>query len=138
MKTHRKKRLGLIALMAAMIATAISLTLWALRQNINLYLTPSEVVSHAPLNQRVRVGGLVQQGSVQHDPVDLKVSFVLTDLTNTVLVHYQGVLPDLFREKQGIVVEGQLDEHEVLQATRVLAKHDENYKPPAGLNRGTT
>ena len=130
MKAHRKKRLIIIISMILLLGCALALTLWALSQNINLYLTPSQITEGVSAQQRIRVGGLVKRGSVQYGTQDLAVSFELTDLEHTISVHYRGVLPDLFREGQGIVATGMLNEQGVFIASQVLAKHDENYQPP--------
>lgn len=131
MNLLHKRRLAWIILLVVGVSIAIALTLYALKQNINLYYTPSEVLSgKAPTHQTIRMGGLVTKGSIQHDATSLKVTFVVTDLQNTVKVAYQGVLPDLFRDGQGVVVQGQMDNAGVLIASQVLAKHDEKYMPP--------
>lgn len=127
----RKQRLYFIgALMLALIA-AVALALYALKQNINVFYTPSQLQHSRPaLTQTIRVGGLVKVGSVTHSRQDNTVGFVVTDTKQDIEVHYRGLLPDLFREGQGIVVEGKLDGQGILQASQVLAKHDENYMPP--------
>lgn len=127
----RKQRLYFIsALMIALVA-AVALALYALKQNINLFYTPSQLLLNKPaVTQTIRIGGLVKQGSVTHNGFDNAVSFVVTDTRQNIEVRYRGLLPDLFREGQGIVVEGKLDSHSILQASQVLAKHDENYMPP--------
>jgi cytochrome c-type biogenesis protein CcmE len=111
--------------------TAVGLTLYALQQNINLFYSPSQIVAgEAPQGRSIRVGGLVVAGSVQRDSQSLQVGFTLTDNLNRVKVRYEGILPDLFREGQGIVARGRLTPNGVIQAQEVLAKHDENYMPP--------
>ena len=113
------------------IALAIGLTLYALQQNISLFYTPTQIaLNEAPAGQLIRVGGLVENKSVVHDQNSLKVSFVVTDNKNSIPIDYEGILPDLFREGQGIVVQGRLKGGR-LQTTQVLAKHDENYMPRA-------
>jgi cytochrome c-type biogenesis protein CcmE len=108
----------------------VALASYALRQNINLFFTPSQLAAHeAPEGQRIQVGGLVVQGSVQRSPDSLAVRFMLSDLKATVAVRFTGILPDLFREGQGIVANGEWVNGEVI-ADEVLAKHDENYMPP--------
>lgn len=110
---------------------AAGLVLYALRQNINLYLTPSQLKQENHQNHReFRLGGLVVKGSLKQTSNNLKMTFVLTDFHQTVLVHYEGLLPVLFREGQGIIAEGYLQPDGSFQAEQVLAKHDENYKPP--------
>ena len=125
----RKQRLLFISFFLLALALACGLALFALKQNINVFYTPSQLsaVPHA-LKQTIRVGGLVKKASVSHQ--DSTVSFVITDSHHDVMVYYQGLLPDLFREGQGIVVEGKLRTDGALQASQVLAKHDENYMPP--------
>lgn len=111
-------------------AAATSLALLALRENINLFFSPSQVAAgEVPLDTTIRLGGMVVNDSI-HRGADLKVSFDLTDLNQKVTVEYNGVLPDLFREGQGIVTQGRLTASGRFQAEQVLAKHDENYMPP--------
>jgi len=127
----QKKRLLWISLITAIAAIIISLVLFALSQNINLFYSPSEVaVGNAPKQHMIRVGGMVEKGSMQRAKDGLAVSFVLTDFQHQLTVHYTGILPDLFREGQGIVAQGMLDNNQQFQASEVLAKHDENYMPP--------
>jgi cytochrome c-type biogenesis protein CcmE len=110
---------------------AIGLVSYALRGNINLFYPPVDVVSgKAPTGHSIRVGGMVEQGSVRRSEDSLEVSFMLTDYKASVPVVYVGILPDLFGEEQGAVASGMLDSEGVLQATEILAKHDENYMPP--------
>lgn len=126
-----KKRLAFIATLIVGISVALSLVLVALRQNINLFYTPTQVVrGEAPQKHLFRVGGLVRKGSVVRAGNDLNVRFVLTDTANDVIVSYQGILPDLFREGQGVVAQGNLNGNGVFVASEVLAKHDEKYMPP--------
>lgn len=128
-KKHQTRAMIIIALILA-IAMAIGLTLFALKQNINLFYTPSDLVNkNAPIGQSIRMGGLVVPGSVVRSTQDLSVVFELTDTQNIVTVHYTGILPDLFRENQGIVVLGTLQNDHTFLAKEVLAKHDENYMP---------
>ena len=130
MTITQRRRLILISLMVIGIIIAVGLTLYALQQNISLFYTPTQVALHeAPQNQSIRIGGLVEQGSVKRG-AGLHVSFIVTDNQHQVPVEYEGILPDLFREGQGIVVQGKLDAEAHMQASQVLAKHDENYVPP--------
>lgn len=130
MTATQKRRCWIISLVIVAVALAVSLVLYALQQNISLFYSPSQIVQgEAPQGQMIRVGGLVAMKSVQHGS-GLKVSFVITDNQQQIPVDYDGILPDLFREGQGIVVQGKLDTQGRLQATQVLAKHDENYMPP--------
>ncbi len=131
MHPQRKKRLSLIALALLGVATAVALALTALQQNINLFYTPTEIASgHAPVDTRIRAGGMVVNGSVERSTENLDVRFAVTDGDQQVLIAYSGILPDLFREGQGIVALGRLNEDRVLMADEVLAKHDEEYMPP--------
>lgn len=131
MKPHRRKRLSIIVFIAIGLSIGIGLTLYALRQNLNMFFTPTQVAAgEIPPDREIRIGGMVKEGSVNHASDSLVVSFIATDYASDVPVHYEGILPDLFREGQGIVVEGQVDSAGVLQASRVLAKHDENYMSP--------
>ena len=128
MKPHRQKRLGIILFIACGMSLAVGLTLFALSQNIDLFFTPTQIAEgEVEPGQRIRIGGMVKEGSFQSAGDSLLVQFATTDYANDVAVHYEGILPDLFREGQGIVAEGSVDEAGIFQATRVLAKHDENY-----------
>jgi cytochrome c-type biogenesis protein CcmE len=109
---------------------ATGLALLALQENINLFFSPSQIVDGtAPSNTTIRLGGMVVSGSIQRGE-NLGVTFVLTDLAEQVTVAYEGILPDLFREGQGIVTQGKLDSSGRFFAQQVLAKHDETYMPP--------
>ena len=131
MHPKRKKRLYLIVLMVAGVGIGIALALSAFNDNLMFFYTPTEVVAgEAPAGHPIRVGGLVTTGSVQRQQDGLTVRFDVTDTAKTVTVEYTGILPDLFREGQGIVARGKLDPGGVFVADEVLAKHDENYMPP--------
>lgn len=131
MNAKRKQRLLLVVLVLLGSGVAVSLAMFSLGQNINLFFTPSEIaMGEAPADVRVRVGGVVVEGSVQRDTDSLKVRFDVTDYQNAITVEYDGILPDLFREGQGIVAQGRLDGEGMLMAKQVLAKHDENYMAP--------
>jgi cytochrome c-type biogenesis protein CcmE len=111
------------------IATAFALQ--AFQKNLLYYYSPTQIqAGEAPSSRAFRVGGLVENGSVQREPGSLEVRFTLTDFSNTLGVSYTGVLPDLFREGQGIIARGRLGDGGVFVAEEVLAKHDENYMPP--------
>lgn len=128
----RHQRLLAIGLAAAGVAVATALTLRAFQDNMMFYVEISDVVAgNVPENRNFRVGGMVVEGSVQHPSGNLDVAFTLTDYAHELPVIYSGILPDLFREGQGIVAHGSLNEHGVFVADEVLAKHDENYMPPA-------
>ena len=127
----RKQRLLLVLFVVVFSSAAIGLTVYALRGNINLFFPPVEVAAgNAPVGQPIRVGGMVVDGSVQRSSDSLEVRFEVTDYQASVPIVYTGILPDLFDEGQGAVAAGKLDDQGVLQATEVLAKHDENYMPP--------
>lgn len=131
MNPVRKRRLLIVVGALAGVSVAVGLVLYGLSSNINLFYTPQEVAAgEAPVGQRMRVGGLVAEDSVWRDPDSLKVQFDITDGEGTFTVYYQGILPDLFREGQGIVANGTLMEKDYFEATEVLAKHDEEYMPP--------
>lgn len=127
----RKQRFLLITLMLIGISIAIGLILYALKQNINLFFTPTQTIAEKlPAGQRFRLGGIVQAKSVQREPNSLLIKFVITDNNKQIPVQYTGVLPDLFREGQGAVADGRLNAQGVFMADEILAKHDENYMPP--------
>ncbi|SEM03612.1 cytochrome c maturation protein CcmE [Halomonas caseinilytica] len=131
MRARRKQRLLVILGLVALVAIAVGLTLYALRSNINLFFSPVQIVAgEAPLERQIRAGGMVKEGSVTRDPESLDVTFSVTDYVEEVRVHYNGILPDLFREGQGVVVVGRLQPEGWVRADKVLAKHDENYMPP--------
>lgn len=129
-KVH-KLRLMFVLSMVLGIATASTLVLSALRENINLFYTPTQIANgEAPQDTRIRAGGMVEAGSLQRSSDSLDVRFVVTDLKKSVTITYRGILPDLFREGQGIVALGKLNADGVVVADEVLAKHDEKYMPP--------
>jgi cytochrome c-type biogenesis protein CcmE len=131
MTPARKKRLGLILLMIAGVATGVGFALKAMNENIMFFFTPSEVVTgKAPADRLFRMGGMVVEGSVHRPGEGLTVHFDLTDNDKVVTVQFAGILPDLFREGQGIIANGRLNESGEFVADEVLAKHDENYMPP--------
>lgn len=127
----RKKRLTIVLFLVAGLAIAVALTTYALRQNINLFYDPTEIAAgNAPQEVRIRAGGMVEEGSVQRAEDSLKVQFRVTDYSASVPVQYDGILPDLFAEGQGVVAMGRLNAEGLFVADQVLAKHDENYMPP--------
>lgn len=131
MNPIRKKRLTLIGLMVAGIAVATWLALNAFDENLMFFFSPTEVVEgKAPTGHPFRIGGLVMNDSVKRKTDGLTTQFTLTDNAKQVIIEYTGILPDLFREGQGIVAMGQLNPQGVFVASEVLAKHDENYMPP--------
>ncbi len=131
MKPARAKRLILILLMLAGVAIGVVFALKSLDQNIMFFFTPTEIVEgKAPANKLFRLGGMVVEGSVNRPDEGLIVQFDITDNLHKVSVSYNGILPDLFREGQGIIAHGRLDDKGGFVAQEVLAKHDENYMPP--------
>jgi len=131
MTPKRKKRLWIILAIVLGSSTIVGLVMYSLNQNINLFYSASQIAKgEAPVGARIRVGGMVVEGSVQRATDSLRVGFALTDYEHTVNVVFTGILPDLFREGQGIIAQGKMDAQGVFQAVEVLAKHDENYMPP--------
>ncbi len=132
MNPKRRTRLIIVLFVLAGTGLSVALVLMALQENINMFYPPEAVVAgEVPVGAQIRAGGMVLDGSVARDPESLEVSFVLTDyLGSEFPVHYSGILPDLFREGQGVIVQGRLTEAGVFEAAQVLAKHDENYMPP--------
>ncbi|MBU0565516.1 MAG: cytochrome c maturation protein CcmE [Gammaproteobacteria bacterium] len=131
MNPVRKKRLFIVLAILAGVGIAVALALSALQQNINLFYTPTQIAAgEAPEGARIRAGGLVEEGSVKRTNDSLSVAFRVTDGAQAITITYQGILPDLFREGQGIVALGRVNSEGVLVADEVLAKHDENYMPP--------
>ena len=127
----RRQRFILVGLLVVGVSVALGLALLALRENINLFFSPTQVkAGEAPNQTSFRLGGMVVEGSVRRPDSDLSVEFALTDTVEQVTVTYNGFLPDLFREGQGIVAQGILNSNGIFEATQVLAKHDENYMPP--------
>lgn len=131
---HQTRRIGLIALFGAVLIAGVFLLLSALKENTQFFYNPSDVIAQGfvPDSKTFRIGGLVMQGSVNKDE-GLKTTFWLKDferdMREPIIVTYTGVLPDLFREGQGVVITGFLSGPTAFEATEVLAKHDENYKP---------
>jgi cytochrome c-type biogenesis protein CcmE len=131
MRPRRRQRVVLVGLLLAGVILAATLALLALRENINLFFSPTQVATgEAPQNTPFRLGGMVVAGSVQRAAEDLSIRFDLTDTAHAVTVAYTGILPDLFSEGQGIVTQGSLGKDGTFVASQVLAKHDENYMPP--------
>jgi cytochrome c-type biogenesis protein CcmE len=125
----RHRRAAIVVGMLAALGLAAGLVLDAFRSNLVFFYTPSQVAAReAPHGRSFRIGGLVQAGSLQREGVTAR--FLVTDTVQTVPVHYQGILPDLFKEGRGVVAQGQLGADGVFVAREVLAKHDENYMPP--------
>ena len=131
MNPLRKKRLLIIVGVLAGVGLAVGLALSALQENINLFYTPTQIANgEAPHGKRIRAGGMVVKGSLQRSADSLDVRFIVTDFDKSVPITYRGILPDLFREGQGIVALGEINDQGVVVADQVLAKHDEKYMPP--------
>lgn len=131
MRAKRKQRLIFVILLLVGFSSSVALALYAMRQNIMLFYTPTQVVAgEMPANKLFRVGGLVVAGTVVKGKDGLTTDFGLTDMNRSITIRHTGLLPDLFREGQGIVAQGILNERGIFIAQEVLAKHDENYMPP--------
>ncbi len=131
MNAVRKQRLILVILLVAGVGIAATLALFALRENINHYFSPTQMANgEAPIGKKIRGGGLVLHNSVVRDKDSLLVRFDITDGGEIVTVVYDGILPDLFKEGQGVVALGMLNDKQEFVAEEVLAKHDETYMPP--------
>lgn len=127
----RRRKLFFLFFTFSVLALVIGLVMYALRQNISLFYTPAQIAAGDASHLRsIRVGGMVVKGSIQRSKSDLSVTFKLTDFKETIQVSYRGILPDLFREGQGIVALGSLVDNHHFKAAEVLAKHDANYMPP--------
>ncbi len=130
MNPKRKRRLLLVGLLLLGVSAAVALTLTALKENVSLFITPADIAAgRIPQGNQFRVGGIVVANSVKRDSDSLHIQFDVTDGAGTVRVDYTGILPDLFREGQGIVAQGSI-ENGIFKANEVLAKHDEKYMPP--------
>ena len=128
--TPRQKRMVTVVAILAGVGIATAFALKAFNQNLLYYYSPTQVhAGEAPASRAIRVGGLVENGSLKRQPGSMEVTFILTDYRQTVPVSYTGVLPDLFREGQGVIARGKMDGNRFV-AEEVLAKHDENYMPP--------
>jgi cytochrome c-type biogenesis protein CcmE len=135
MRLQKRQRLTLVIVALALLGAATGLVLFALSDSVAFFVTPSDIAAgKVEPDKRLRLGGLVVDGSVAHGAADGTVAFALTDQVSQVQVRYQGILPDLFREGQGIVAQGALGADGVFVASEVLAKHDENYMPPEVAN----
>jgi cytochrome c-type biogenesis protein CcmE len=128
--TRKTRRLYLIGALLLALGTAAALVLTAFEDNIVFFYTPSDLTERdLPEGRRFRLGGLVEEGSVSRAADGITITFRITDTDKSVPVSFRGLLPDLFREGQGVVTEGSLDASGTFTATEVLAKHDENYMP---------
>ena len=127
----RHKRLMAISIGVTALVAAGLFVLNAFRSNLVYFFSPTEVLAgSAPVNKPFRLGGMVEKGSVRKGADGLKVDFIITDMNKRINVHYEGILPDLFRDGQGVVAQGRLGPDKSFLASEVLAKHDENYMPP--------
>jgi cytochrome c-type biogenesis protein CcmE len=134
----RKKRIYLISLFFITIATSIYLILWALRDNIVFFYSPTEIqqkISIKEINEmsKLRLGGMVKESSIKQLN-DGSINFIITDFNKEMIVFYKGIIPDLFKEKQGVIAEGSVNKEGMFIANSILAKHDENYMPPEVQN----
>jgi cytochrome c-type biogenesis protein CcmE len=128
----RHRRFAWIAAGVVVLSVAVALVLNAFQSNLVFFFTPSQVVAHeAPQGRPFRIGGMVEAGTLVRVPNSLDVKFIVTDTVQRLPVEYNGMLPDLFREGKGVVAQGTVGPDGVFHATEVLAKHDENYMPPA-------
>lgn len=130
--TRKRRRLMVVLLGVLLLGTATALVLTAFEDNIVFFHTPTDIATRTDLSpdRRIRIGGLVKKGSVTKEADGITTGFLITDMTHDLRVAYRGILPDLFREGQGVVVEGRLRPDGTFGADEVLAKHDENYMPP--------
>ena len=134
----RKKRIYLISLFFLTIATSIYLILWALRDNIVFFYSPTEIqqkISIKEINEmsKLRLGGMVKESSIKQLN-DGSINFIITDFNKEMIVFYKGIIPDLFKEEQGVIAEGSINKEGMFIANSILAKHDENYMPPEVQN----
>jgi cytochrome c-type biogenesis protein CcmE len=129
--TRKQKRLTTVIVGLLLLGAAAALVLTALKENLVYFKSPTEILAEPPTNSRsIRLGGLVEEGSLERQADGVTMLFAITDLANSVPVTYKGILPDLFREGQGVITQGKLGPDGVFLADEVLAKHDENYMPP--------
>jgi len=131
MNPVRRKRIILVSIMVAGVATAVSFALYAFNQNMMFYYSPTQVMAgKAPHHAEIRMGGVVVKGTFKHLPDSITSQFEVTDGGKSVEVRYSGILPDLFREGQVVLAKGQLNAKGTFVANQILAKHDEKYMPP--------
>ena len=129
--TPRRRRLYAVLAIVAGVGTAAALATFAFQDNLLYFYDPSQVAAgEAPTGRTFRIGGMVTEGSLERTEGTLAIRFVVTDFQHSIPVHYEGLLPDLFREGQGVVAHGRLEPSGVFIADEILAKHDENYMPP--------
>jgi len=127
----RHKKIALIAASVGALSVAVLLVLNVFQSNLVFFFTPTQVAANeAPIGRSFRIGGLVEEGSVQRESDGTTINFAITDTSQVIKVAYQGILPDLFKEGKGVVAQGKIAENGIFYADEVLAKHDENYMPP--------
>jgi len=135
MKPHRKKRLVAVIASVLAVGVVVGLVLYASDQKMNLFVTPTEVQAGiAPTDRIIRIGGVVKEGSVVRSETSLRTDFIVTDKVAEIRVTYDKIMPDLFREGQGVVAMGKLNDDGLFVANNILAKHDEEYKAPEVLD----
>lgn len=131
MTAKRKQRLAVVILIMLGTGIATALALTAFRENMLFFFDPSQIIAgEVPLDRQIRVGGMVETGSIQREADSLEIAFAITDFQHSVLVRYEGILPDLFREGQGVIAIGRMQTDGLFHASQILARHDENYMPP--------
>jgi cytochrome c-type biogenesis protein CcmE len=131
MTPKRKQRLMVVFLIILGVGATVALAVTAFQQNMLFFFSPTQIAAgEAPKNRQIRIGGMVSKGSVQRVTSSLQVKFEVTDFAHTIKVSYEGILPDLFREGQGVIAIGDMQADGTFSAKEVLAKHDENYMPP--------
>ena len=129
--TRKRRRLYVVIGAMVLLSAATALVIGAFRDNLVFFFSPTELLENSiKVGQRIRIGGLVEDGSFVRDEDGLTVHFSITDLNQNVRVSYRGILPSLFREGQGVIVQGRLENSDHFIADEVMAKHDENYMPP--------
>ena len=129
--TPRQRRVTLVVGILGGVSAAVALAVRAMNENVMFFFDPTQVASgEAPIDKRFRLGGMVRPGTVVREPGTLEMRFVVTDFQKDVSVKYSGIVPDLFRENQGVVAHGRLGADGTFVADEILAKHDENYMPP--------
>lgn len=127
----RHKKIALITASVGILSVAVLLVLNAFQSNLVFFFTPTQVAAkEAPIGKSFRIGGLVEEGSIQRESNGTTINFAITDTAQVIKVAYQGILPDLFKEGKGVVAQGKIAENGIFYADEVLAKHDENYMPP--------
>jgi cytochrome c-type biogenesis protein CcmE len=129
--TPRRQRLLAVTIILVGVSLAVGLALQAFQENLLFFYSPTQIAAgEPPQDRKFRLGGLVTAGSIERAPGEMEVQFMVTDNQNSIPVYYNGVLPDLFREGQGVIAHGRLQADGSFRAEEVLAKHDENYMPP--------